>query len=48
MLQGEPLSPEEQMAMLHEGIVALLYRNPHCWVANILGRRLADLMEEAH
>jgi hypothetical protein len=46
MLQVEHLSAEEQIIMLHEAIVARLYQNPHCWLANLMGRRLADLLEQ--
>lgn len=35
--------PEEAEEIMRADIVALLSRNPHCPIANLLGRALTDL-----
>lgn len=40
------LSFEEQEQMLRDGIVALLSRDPHCPIAQLLGQALMDLYEQ--
>jgi hypothetical protein len=37
------LTLEEQEEIMRRDIVALLSRNPHCPLANLLGQALADL-----
>lgn len=44
---SEALSIEEEAETLRRDIVVLLSRDPLCPVANLLGRRLMDLAEEA-
>jgi len=36
----------EAEVMMREDIVALLSRNPHCLIANMLGRALIDLFND--
>ena len=43
---GVDIPREEEMQMLRDTMVALLQRDPHCQFANLLGRRLADLIAE--
>lgn len=36
----------EAIQMIREDMVALLRRDPHCPIANLLGQRLMDLYEQ--
>lgn len=42
----DDIDPEEEARMLRRDILVLLRRDPHCAIAQILGRRLMDLLEE--
>jgi hypothetical protein len=37
------LTPEEEAQIMRHDIVALLSRDPHCWLANLIGKALMDL-----
>lgn len=40
------INPWEEAAILRRDMVALLRRDPHCPIANLLGQRLMDLYEQ--
>ncbi len=40
------IDPEEEAQTLRQDILVLLSQDPHCQIAQILGRRLMDLLEE--
>ena len=42
------IPPSEEMKALRDTMIALLKVDPHCPFANLLGRRLMDLIEEQH
>lgn len=42
----DEIDPEEEARTLRRDILVLLRRDPHCPIAQILGRRLMDLLEE--
>lgn len=42
----DEIDPREEAETLRQDIAALLSRDPHCPIAQILGRRLMDLLEE--
>lgn len=42
----DDITVEEEVEALRQDIVALLSRDPHCPIANLLGRRLMDLALE--
>jgi hypothetical protein len=42
----EQLDPVETAAILKNDIVLLLSKDPHCPIANLLGRALMDLYEQ--
>lgn len=43
---GVEIPIEEQIEMMRNGIVALLSRDPHCPVAQLLGQALMALYED--
>jgi hypothetical protein len=42
----DDLSIEERIEIMRHDIVTLLSKDPHCPIANLLGRELMDLYEE--
>lgn len=46
MVTAVDIPVEEQIELLKSGIVALLSRDPHCPMAQLLGQALMDLYEE--
>lgn len=43
---SQTISREEELKNLRQDIVALLSRDPHCQIANLLGQALMDLYND--